>query len=182
MFVSSSDVFMHRLSAYVIFWMDQNNVSTRRGRSVSRIYSKPNTEVVFHCIIILYGTGTSQLINHGVQLSYMEGCYSSRSDFLIYLNVAKSILLHSWTNNRLSLKGASNRGTEKLSLLFFRLSSQTFFTSTFSSLRRLSYILHWRRKWFVSSIPCPHSQTRVDSTPILNWWALNNESFNSNRT
>jgi len=59
----------------------KHNVSTRRNRSLSRIYSKPNTEVIFHCIVILYGT--SLLINHGVQLSYTmtKGGYSSRCDF-----------------------------------------------------------------------------------------------------
>ena len=62
---------------------------------------KLNTKVIFHCMIILYLS--SLLISHGVQLSYTKGDHSSRCDFLIYLNVSVSILLHSWTDNRLSL-------------------------------------------------------------------------------
>ena len=46
-----------------VFWMDgsKQNVSTSCSRSLSRIYSNPNTKVIFHCIIILYVT--SLLIN-----------------------------------------------------------------------------------------------------------------------
>ena len=46
-----------------VFWMDgsKHNISTCCSRSLSRIYSNPNTKVIFHCIIILYVT--SLLIN-----------------------------------------------------------------------------------------------------------------------
>ena len=78
----------------------KHNVSTRRSRSLSRHCSKPNTEVILQVVsvisraqklsftvIILYGT--SRLISHSVQLSYTKGGYSTRCDFLIYLNVAR---------------------------------------------------------------------------------------------
>jgi len=72
LFVSSSDVYAPSIRN--LLDGSKHNVSTRRSRSLSRIYSKPNTEVIFHCIIILYGT--SRLINHGVQLSYTKDGYS----------------------------------------------------------------------------------------------------------